>query len=460
MKLLCYTRPWNEANFARISREAFPDAEIEYVSDFLGQGTVQLQEEFYIFYSKCEGFTQLLSQVGHLKIKDICSRCRLLRNIPKEQATRMCAAMWLALQTVLDQVNPDVILSTTIDSYCLDLLHLACQLREIKFIGIIPCFINGYFRVTSRGEYNYLRAVSDTEIEKSIAFLEKSNYTPDFLVGLKPESSFDALFKGVQKQSRNIARFLYYSFTRTIRQDPLSLHTYSSYVIARQNLNFYSFSQLKYVDLSHVEVSKYHRQKKIFIPLQYFPECTVDYWCESIEYIDYYNTLFALLDVLSSLDFVIYVKEHPAFCGLRPYHFYSKLKTYQNIINLSPNIAARQAISFCDVVLVWTGSVGFEAAFKGTPVIHLGNPYYISGKNFYYLDSIGKLSDILAQIDTKFTKDPESSYKEKRELLSHVLSGCLSGNISPIINGSVDSHSSEVDHSIQSIRELRDIYDL
>jgi hypothetical protein len=66
--------------------------------------------------------------------------------------------------------------------------------------------------------------------------------------------------------------------------------------------------------------------KKIFIPLQYSPEATVDYWCENDYLVNYEESIAKYIDKLSK-DFIVLIKEHPAVVGHR------SPKNYKKIIN-------------------------------------------------------------------------------------------------------------------------------
>ena len=70
---------------------------------------------------------------------------------------------------------------------------------------------------------------------------------------------------------------------------------------------------------------KYKEKPSLYIPLQMFPEITVDYWCKNLEAIKYYETLEKLINKLHN-NFSLFIKEHPDVMGSRPKNFYSKIQ--------------------------------------------------------------------------------------------------------------------------------------
>jgi hypothetical protein len=69
---------------------------------------------------------------------------------------------------------------------------------------------------------------------------------------------------------------------------------------------------------------------------------------------------------------VLIVKEHPLALGTRPSGFYEAIEGYPNVVLVNPLDSAREWYSKSQAVAMITGSVGYEAAMDGFPVISFG----------------------------------------------------------------------------------------
>src|SRR5690606_8161969 len=98
--------------------------------------------------------------------------------------------------------------------------------------------------------------------------------------------------------------------------------------------------------------------------LQHVPEATVDYWCNDLSVIEYERTLLEVVTHRSS-DFHFVIKEHPNVLGMRHPALYDKLNTIEGVTICPTNVNSNTLVAASDAVLVWTGSVGFEAALRG-----------------------------------------------------------------------------------------------
>ena len=419
MKILCYVRPWGKGQYSEIVEHAFPDAEIFYISDWLNLGSEHLQEKFYYYYNnetKVDGF---LSD----KIDDVLLRCRLLRELPKQQAVKMIYSMWSAICDVYENVEPDMVIGITVDSYVIDLLRIRANKGGKRYVGFVVNFAKGYFRLTERGEYVPSHSPSDQEVESLYKSFIEDNDKPHFLK--QPERGLDVAKIVLLSYLKQKARYIYFQTRKFFSSDKLNYHYLVNIVLSREKTDWKS---MLFNKISWYDFSGNNQKKKIFIPLQYFPEATVDYWVKNLEYVSYYKTLFKVLEELSnSKNYEIILKEHPAFLGQRPFGFNDRVTSFKNVSFAKPSIDSLDIIRFSDLVLVWTGTAGFEASIRGLPVIELGMPYYKSGSNYFYLSDIDKLKSVVEKIfsgTVGFNNNKENTLSEIRFLLQ----GCLKGD--------------------------------
>ena len=91
------------------------------------------------------------------EIEDIRLRCRYLRIIKKDKARNLIKHVCISLDIILKQRKYSLILTEAIDNYIYDILFRLADKNNISTISYIHSFINGYVRISSRGERLKLR---------------------------------------------------------------------------------------------------------------------------------------------------------------------------------------------------------------------------------------------------------------------------------------------------------------
>lgn len=422
MNILCYKRPWADRYYTDLAQAAFPDADrITYIGDFLGLGDGRLQERFYDHYRRQAGRPNW--DMDGVTFEDVRIRCRLLRNIPASRAEALCSAMWAALTDIVDEVRPDVVVSKTVDSYVIDLLSILCRRKGVDFVGLVAPFINNAFRITTRGEHRICRRPDEEEVRACLDNMLRKDYQPDWLD--RPDGPSTVARKALVNQLKDRARTPYFYLKRKTSGDPLNYHYWSSQIVP--TLRGAVIPRLYMGDSNwRAAVQASGSRPAVFIPLQCVPEGTIDYWCPNVDYIDYKRTLLRIVDTATEQGFRVLIKEHPGVVGLREYSLYRALARHADVIMVPPQVRASELLAYCTTVLVWTGTVGFEAALRGVPVIHLGYPFYVSGRLFYGVESMDRLSDVMEDVRAAM---PGISGEEQADMIRHVLSGVLPGEL-------------------------------
>ncbi len=415
MKVLCYVRPWNYKQFECLARNLVPNSNPVFCSEHSKIDTSGLPAAYYYNLSKKD----LISDLSHKEQEDFIARCRLLRALDKSEAIRHLTAMGGAVKELLSKEQPDIVLSLMVDSYLIDLLRYYCDNFDIKFIGLVPTFVNGYFRVTARGEVtlNPGNDLCDTDAVKQK--LLDPLYAPAFnAISLaKPLRSM------LRRWAANIARVPYFYMKRHLLRDPYNYHYWAAQVVSRDLLDYYpppdpgSNTWLERLQAGSKPV--------LYIPLQMVPEATVDYWCDEIEVINYYALLEHFIAKHHSA-FQIVIKEHPSVMGSRPFGFYRRLATDKRVTVVPTYAPSNKVLAVADAVLVWTGSVGFEAALRGKSVICLGEPYYRSGPRFLKISPSTSSGVIDAHIQ-QMKYQPVTS-EEQNQLIGHLTVQLFTGD--------------------------------
>lgn len=419
-KIICHVGPWSLEQYSFIAKKIGFDAEISILS---GHPSCDDSGFFDGYLSKLKSldssdFSPTVQEI------DIIKRCRLLRALDEKTALLHLRAASESIGYVLDNLKPDLVLSETIDSYIMDVLYFQAKSRNIFFLGLVPTFISGYFRISARGEYVKTRVVSDEETRQVMNILLNKSYKPDFI----KNSDSKLLIYAIGRWLRNMAKIPYFSLVRLDSKERYNYHNWATLIVS---LDWLHFLPSIFLGNSNWEnVIKSHKKPVIYIPLQMIPEATVDYWCDDIEVINYNNYLIKIINYLSN-DFVFLVKEHPNVLGYRNPKLYKLLKKINGVVFVPPHINSNYVIDFCDAVLVWTGSVGFEAALRGKPVLTTSIPYYNCGNYFFKINLSTPIDSIFSFIEFISNNPNESS---RSSLIKHVLEGSLPGKY--IIDGS------------------------
>ncbi|MDR3442138.1 MAG: hypothetical protein P4L65_03885 [Legionella sp.] len=375
MTVLCYVRPWNKQQFKIIAEHAFPEEQIHFISDFPKHAPFFLQEKLVEEFQKEKKSS--ISCIPDAELNDIIVRCRLLRNIDRKQAISLVNACYKTVCNLFDELQPQYVIGLTVDSYVIDLIRFVAEERGLTYFGLVPLFINGYCRISARGELGNVREVSDDEVDEVYHRLINLQEKPSFLNILSSNSELKKMWR---KNKAKRALRLFYMMLMRLRSPAhkYCYHYWHSYILMK-------ISGEK-IDTAVFDDFELSTSQSCYLPLQYIPECTVDYWAKDIEVINYYQCLFEVLNKLSAANIVIYVKEHPNCLAIRPKNFYKKLKTIPGVTLINPSLSSSELVQDTDFTLVWTGSAGMEAALLDKPVVHLGSPYYVNDEAHCFID--------------------------------------------------------------------------
>ncbi|MCB5411981.1 capsular polysaccharide export protein, LipB/KpsS family [Pseudogemmobacter faecipullorum] len=409
--VLLYVRPWNVSQMEHLARGVWGgDVNLALASEHRSVDRCNLAKRFNSAYLSSKPNAKLL-HLTESEALDVTLRCRLLRNIDPRLARRLLVAMEQSIEAVLDETDPKVMLSLTVDSYVMDLFAILCGRRGIRFIGLVPTFIKEHFRISTRGEYVESRNVTDAEIDEAMATLIVTDYRPDFLV----QSTLEMRKQMWRLWWRNLPKPLWFALRRMKPGNKLNYHYWVSQNIALQYWSLWPqrLDGISGPDL--VEIAHDGGADLIYLPLQMSPEATIDYWSSDTRWIDYENFILDLLRQYRGR-WRFMVKEHPNLLGYRSRGFYSRLKAEPNCIMVSPKVSSNELVSVCRGVLVCTGTAGFEAALRGKPVLSDSKPYYASA---------GDLLPVNA-LDSDFSSGIEGT-TDQRRLMAHLLRGILPG---------------------------------
>ncbi len=451
MSVLCYIRPWNERYFRYVCDRVFGTGITCYISDFKGLGSPEIARRFYAFHNapKSRPWPAFLTSAIR---DDIVARCRLLRVLPRAETDRFLAAMTWALDGVIEEVNPRVVVSITVDSYVLDLLKVCAERRGIPFLGLVTLFINGYCLVSGRGEYLPFRQPSEAECESVLDLLLSEEYRP---VYLENYASSSALL--LKRWLREKIKKVYFSLLPTLRGDPLNYHYRVSHAAARERSRLSCLHPGRFYETDWQERLQEMKDDWAYLPMQYHPECNTDYWSRPNDFRDYESSTLQVVQSLSRRVPIV-AKEHPNMLGFRPPSFYKALRSMKNVLLVPPAVPSISLIECCSAVLIWSGSAGIEAAIRGKTVVTFGGPYYAIGPMYVNVRSRQELAG-LPEVLRERAQRPQSTRMERLALVRHILSASLRGSLQECYFSPNDLVKREnADLVIDSLREHVDTW--
>lgn len=411
VSILLYVRPWNRAQMEHLARGVWGDAARLFAASehkSVDSAGLTLASKAAYLWAQSDVRPQYLTME---EAEDIILRCRLLRSLSKAKAQRLLVAMEYAVDKVLSDVQPDAMLSLTVDSYVMDVFAHLCKQRGIPFIGLVPSFLKNQFRITTRGEHVPCREVSPAEIEQALSSLIVQDYRPDFLV----QSEHEMRSQMRKLWLRNLPKPLWFYLRRSLTGERLNYHFWTSQMMA---IRYWSPWPRSYKGLSGpalADLAEDGGLPLVYLPLQMAPEATIDYWSDDIRWIDYESFLLNLVRRYRG-QWRFLVKEHPNLVGYRSRGFYKRLEAEPNCVLVAPKVPSNDLVNLCQGVLVCTGTSGFEAALRGKPVMSDSAPYYAPPD---VLLPIAALDGDLPKAKT----DPE----RQAALMEHVLRCTLPG---------------------------------
>jgi hypothetical protein len=446
MKILCHVDPWCIDQFKTIAGAMASDAEIVLVSGYRKIDQTGLSRSYYGYVDGAED----LDGWADARDAEVIARCRLMRSLDPKSAHRHVRAMRRAAREMLASVRPEIFLCESIDQFLHDVLFQEANDAGVASFGMIRTFVNGYYRISERGEMRPVREPPQDEVSAIREKLSTDHYIPSNLISLKRSPLFTYLRIMVSNNLRVAAFFL----RRHLSGEKYNYHYWVSergtreqyqHILPRRTFGTANWRE----ELASV------KRPIVYVPLQHFPEATVDYWADDLKEVAYPQRLYAYIDKLRQ-DYHVLIKEHPGVWGFRKPSFYRPLEGLENVTICQTGEPSQNCLAASDAVLVWTGSVGFEAALRGKPVLTVCAPYYATGNRFMRIALETSPAEIGSFI-SRCTSSPIEQ-EEADKLVAHLMSGLIPGRFQN--DGTFDpGNQKDVEDAARIGRDLRRVYD-
>jgi len=126
----------------------------------------------------------------------------------------------------------------------------------------------------------------------------------------------------------------------------------------------------------------------------------------------------------------LYVKEHPMMLGFRPSSYYERLREMPNVKLIHPAVSSYELIKNSQLVMVITGTPGWEAVLLGKPVITFGRVYFNRLSTVKYAGDAG--APLLSRVIREMIEKHKPDEKELVKFVAAMYEGSFSVDFSEI----------------------------
>ena len=383
------TTPWWKYLASRIDF-----ADVTVLSDLRGEGDRSLVDDFYRFMRKGDAAEAAIARFGKDGCADIILRCRVLRSIDHGLALRMIGSMTQAIERAFDDLDPDLVLTFTMDRYVMDVMERTARTRGIDFLEMTTSIIPDQIMLMRRGKPAWLREPSIGEVEAAVRVLCETDFAPAYVRDAKRFSTtrFWRVF------GYYALRGAYFNVWRFLMRDRYNLHYLDALKRLKHKVRIRDVAVLKLLNRAwDSRLSEVPRERRVFLGLQLFPEASMDYWLKSPDMLAHDDVLMRYCEVLGAAGYRIFVKDHPLQFGFRQRELFQRLSKLSFVTLVPYDVPANQLIQNCAVSVTFTGTIGFQAALAGLCSVVTG-PYYATEKHFLHIRSIGEIGSLVEKL--------------------------------------------------------------
>tara|TARA_Y100001949_G_C15976358_1_gene326245 strand:- start:36 stop:1520 length:1485 start_codon:yes stop_codon:yes gene_type:complete len=313
-----------------------------------------------------------------------------------------------SFEKILDTVNPDYVIMFHPILRQDFLFYLICKAKGIKTLVLRTTRIGKKFIVSD----NYSNIEFNKTSSTDTSFVHSTNLL-DYHEKFDPYNvtkHFRSRFMSSKKDM--IRALLRYFFSENT--NPTTHYTYYGRSKTKVFLNYTKYSLQSKIRKSFIDK---HLLKDINLatPFVYFPLHLEQESSTLIHAPFHTDELSIIKQIVKSLPvgLQLYVKEHPSMKvrRWRSISFYKELMSLPNVSVLHPSFNPNILLKNCSLVIVITGTAGFDAGFYQKPAIALVDNEYSSLGHVTVLKSISELPEIIKECLKKtITPDDMWSY--------------------------------------------------
>ena len=397
-------------------------ADVTVLSDLRGEGDRSLVDDFYHFIGKSDAAETAIARFGEGGCADIILRCRVLRSIDRGLALRMIGGMTQAIERAFDDLDPDLVMTFTIDRYVMDIMERTARARGIDFLEMTTSIIPDEVIFMRRGQPVWLREPSIANVEAAVGLLCEADFAPTYVRDAKRFSM--ARFWRIY--GYYTLRGAFFNVWRFLKRDRYNIHYMDALKRLKHKVGMRDVAVLNLLDRNwDRRLADAPRERRVFLGLQLFPEASMDYWLKSPDMLAHDDVLVRYCEVLGAAGYRIFVKDHPLQFGFRQRDLFVRLKKLPFVTLVPYEVPANLLIAECAVSGTFTGTIGLQAALAGLCSVAT-DPYYATENNFLHIRDAGEISGLGEKLAS--WRPPDDIAATRREIMRHLASISIEGD--------------------------------
>jgi hypothetical protein len=397
-------------------------ADVTVMSDLRGEGDWSLVDDFYRFMRKGDAAAVAAARHDEDGCADIILRCRVLRSLDRDLALRMIGAMTQAIERAFDALDPQLVLTFTIDRYVMDVMDRVARSRGIDFLEMTTSVIPDEVMFLRRGRLIPLQEPSPDKVESAKQLLCTDDFAPTYVRNLKKFSKrrFWQVF------GYFALRGAYFNVLRYLRRDPNNLHYIDALKRLKHKVRPRDVVALGLLSSNwQARLDAVPRDRRVFLGLQLFPEASMDYWLRSIDMLAHDDVIGKYCEVLGRAGYHTFVKDHPLQFGFRQRELFERLSKIEGVTLVPYDVPANLLIGQCAISVTFTGTIGFQAAIAGLCSV-VTEPYYATEQHYLQVRHMSEIDGIVERIK-QWRPFPDLDGARK-EMVRHLVVGSVEGN--------------------------------
>ncbi|WMT72562.1 hypothetical protein [Bradyrhizobium sp. Ash2021] len=397
-------------------------ADVTVLSDLRADGDRSLIDDFYRFMRKGDAAETAVARFGEEGCAEIILRCRVLRSLDRGLALRMIGGMAQAIERAFDDLDPDLVVTFTMDRYVFDVMERIARARGIDFLEMTTSIIPDEVMLMRRGKPVRLREPSESEVEAAVRLLCESDFVPAYVRNARKFS----MLRFWRVFGYFALRGAYFNVLRFLQRDRFNLHYLDALKRLKHKVRVSDVAALSLLDRKwEARLDEVPRQRRAFLALQLFPEASMDYWLKSHDMLAHDDVIVRYCEVLGEAGYRTFVKDHPLQFGFRQIELLERLAKLPFVTLVPYEVPANFMLDKCAISISFTGTVGFQAALSGLCSV-VTEPYYATERHFIHVRSFDEIGSLVERLKQWW---PAGELGEvRRDIVRHMAAISVAGN--------------------------------
>ncbi len=389
------------------------------VSDLRGEGDICVVDDFYVELKRLRRQSKPGSaHLSDAEVADVIARCRLLRWLDPHLAACMAHAMAIAMDRVLERVDPRIVLSFPIDRYVTDVLERRARARGIKYLELTASVVPRMSMLLYRGSLVRVAAAPSAQLVKDTV---RDIANPTFVPTYVQKKAKYTKAKFIRTMAYFRARAVAFKAISWAKRDPVNLH----YLDAQPFLGHKCrWKDVRVVDMCDAnwrdKLAPFPRDKRVMFGLQLFPEASIDYWLRNVDLIDHENLVVEAARSFSQQGFMVLVKDHPSQFGFRQTELLDRLLALPNVVLVPYDVSGNELTAQVGVSFTCTGTLGLQSALAGLTSV-VTESYYATDPDFLIFRERGEVANLAQRVLASAFVEPVEVRRER--IIANLLRG-------------------------------------